>query len=123
MGSQIFYEVDVTNTGRQALTDVRVLVESDANLPESKSGKSVVDWVIPMLQPGQTVSRGIAFNVQREGELPATIKVLSGNTVLAGSKSTVFGTKPAPKLPGIDVSISFPESVTGWIKVASSDCG
>jgi len=71
----------------------------------------VVDLTIPMLQPGQTTSRGIAFSVQREGELPARIKVLSGTALLAERTSTVFGTKPAPKLPGMDVAISFPESV------------
>ncbi|MDX1925003.1 MAG: hypothetical protein SFV81_00715 [Pirellulaceae bacterium] len=112
MGKQIFYEVDVTNTGRQALTDLRVIVETAAGLPEAEKGANVVEWVIPMLQPGQTTSKGIAFSVQREGELPAKIKVLSGNSILAERSSAVFGTKPAPKMPGIDVSISFPENVT-----------
>jgi hypothetical protein len=65
-----------------------------------------------MLQPGQKTSKGIAFSIQREGELPAKIKVLSGNSILAERSSAVFGTKPAPKMPGIDVSISFPENVT-----------
>jgi uncharacterized repeat protein (TIGR01451 family) len=112
MGKQIFYEVDVTNTGRQALTDLRVIVETAAGLPEAEKGANVVEWVITMLQPGQKTSKGIAFSVQREGELPAKIKVLSGNSILAERSSAVFGTKPAPKMPGIDVSISFPENVT-----------
>ncbi len=112
IGSQKIYEIDVTNTGRQTLTDLKVVIESAPGLPEAEGGKLLVDWVIAMLQPGQTVSRGIAFSVQREGQLPVSLKVLSGSTVIATQASTVFGTPAAEKVPGIDVSVSFPESVT-----------
>lgn len=112
MGKQINYEIDVTNTGRQTLTDLKVVVDTDRGLPEAERGVNAVDWTIPMLQPGQTTSRGIAFNVQSEGKFDARLKVLSGTAVLAERMSTVFGTRPAPKTPGIDASISFPESVS-----------
>ncbi len=112
MGSVINYEIDVTNTGRQALTDLKMVVEMSDGLTEVETGNTTREFAIPMLQPGQTGSRGVAFNVQRVASMPVRVKILAGNALLAERTSTVFGTEPAPKLPGIDVSVSFPESVT-----------
>ena len=111
LGNKINYDIDVTNTGRQTLTDLKLVIESVAGLPEAEKGATAVEMSIPMLQPGQTTSQGIAFSVQREGELAARIKVLSGSAVLAERASTVFGIPAKPKLPGIDVTIDFPDSV------------
>ncbi len=111
-GSRINFDIDVTNTGRQTLTDLAIVIETDPGLPEVEKGANRVEQRIPMLQPGQTTSPGIAFNIQREGELKARIKVISGAAVLAEREATVFGTPVKPKRPGLDVSIEFPETVT-----------
>ncbi len=112
-GSRINYEIDVTNTGRQTLTDLLLLIETDPGLVEAEQGANRVEQRIAILQPGQSTNGlGVGFNIQREGELRARIRVISGNAVLAERESTVFGTPVKPKQPGIDVSIEFPETVT-----------
>jgi hypothetical protein len=111
VGNRIEYAIAITNTGRQTLTDLKLLIESANGLPEAGSGTNSVENSVPMLQPGQTSNLGVVFNVQSVGEFPARIKVLSGAAILAERTSTVFGTPAKPKLPGIDVTISFPESV------------
>lgn len=112
IGSRINFDIDVTNTGRQTLTDLTLLIDTDPGLPEIEKGANRVEQRIPMLQPGQTTSPGVAFNIQREGELKARIRVLSGAAVLAEREATVFGTPVKPKRPGVDVTIEFPETVT-----------
>ncbi len=111
-GSRINFDIDVTNTGRQTLTDLVLMIETEAGLPEAEKGANAVEQRLSMLQPGQTINSGVAFNIQREGALKARIKILSGNSVLAEREATVFGTPIKPKRPGIDVSIEFPEAVT-----------
>ncbi len=111
-GSRINFDIDVTNTGRQTLTDLVLMIETDAGLPEAEKGANAVEQRLSMLQPGQTINSGVAFNIQREGALKARIKILSGNSVLAEREATVFGTPIKPKRPGVDVSIEFPEAVT-----------
>ena len=111
-GSRINFDIDVTNTGRQTLTDLKLMIETDAGLPEAEKGANAVEQRISMLQPGQTINSAVAFNIQREGAMKARIKILSGNSVLAEREATVFGTPIKPKQPGIDVSIEFPEAIT-----------
>ncbi|MCR9296923.1 MAG: hypothetical protein NXI32_29790, partial [bacterium] len=111
IGQSVLYEIDVTNTGRQTLTDLRLAIESDPGLPEASQGENRVEQTIPLLQPGEKRSLGINFRVQQTGQLNVRLQASSGQTVLAEKVASIRGLEPRPKEPRIEVSIQFPESV------------
>ncbi len=111
VGNVVQYEIDITNNGRQTLTDLQLLIETDPGLPEAYQATNRVEQTIAMLQPGQTRSLGVAFRVQQEGQLGARLQVLSGTQVLAEKSTSIRGLPPKPKQPNIGISIDFPETV------------
>jgi uncharacterized repeat protein (TIGR01451 family) len=111
VGQTVLYEIDVTNVGRQTLTDLTVAIESDSGLPESSQGENRVEQTIPILQPGETRSIGISFRVQQTGQLGARLRVSSGQTILAERSTSIRGLEPRPRQPSIGVSIQFPQEI------------
>lgn len=111
LGETIEYEIDVENTGRQTLTDLRLRVETDAGLPEAVGGQNVVERVIPVLQPGESTPVGITFRVQQEGQLAARLQVLSGDQVLSEKTTSIRGLPARQKQPDIGVTVEFPDTV------------
>jgi uncharacterized repeat protein (TIGR01451 family) len=111
VGNVVEYGIDITNTGRQTLTDLTLTIESAPGLPEAYKGVNKVEQSIPMLQPGSTASKGIAFRVQQEGQQAAKLTVRSGSTILAEKQTSILGLPPRPKKPEIGVSIEFPQSL------------
>lgn len=110
-GEVINYQIDVTNTSRQALSNLILEVESTPGLPEAYQGENRVEQKISMLQPGETSSIGVTFRVQQQGQLQATLRVKAGENVLAEKTRAIRGLPPAPKQPNIGVSIQFPETI------------
>lgn len=111
VGQSVQYEIVVTNNGRQTLTDVRLLIESEPGLPEAFKGQNRVEQTLPLLQPGESRTIGVQFIVQQVGQLAAKLTVSSGNAVLAERSTSILGQTPRPKQPNIGVSIQFPESI------------
>lgn len=111
IGETVQYEIDITNSGRQTLTDLKVLVESDPGLSEIYQSTNRVEQVISVLPPGATRSIGIAFRVQQEGQLGTRLTVSSGNNVLAEKSASILGLARRPKQPDIGVSIDFPDAL------------
>ncbi len=116
VGQTVQYEVVVTNTGRQTLTDVKLLIESDPGLPEAFKGQNRVEQTLPQLQPGESRTIGVQFVVQQVGQLAAKLTVTSGNAVLAERNTSILGEAPRPKQPDIRVSIQFPETIRAGIE-------
>ncbi len=110
VGDAIVGEIEVTNTGPTALTNVTLLVEATPGLVEPNRQKSEVELSFPFLQPNETRRVAIDLEVQREGELGATLKVIAFNTVLAQRELSVVGIRPRPKQPDIGLSVEFPSS-------------
>ncbi|HAC91245.1 MAG TPA: hypothetical protein DCF63_11550, partial [Planctomycetaceae bacterium] len=52
VGSTVQYEIDIRNTGRQTLTNLKLSVETDPGLAEATQGNTSVNQVINVLQPG-----------------------------------------------------------------------
>ncbi len=111
VGAEIQYAIDITNTGRQALAGLTLLVETDPNLPEATRGENRVQQTISILQPGETRKIGVKFRVQQTGPLNARLQVSLGDQVLAQKTATVQGREPPPKRPDVGISIEFPESI------------
>ncbi len=117
VGEQIVYEIDVVNRGRQVLVGAKLLIESDTNLdavmPEQNSTGNKVEQEIPTLQPGASFNNGISFVVRQQGKLGARLRVLSSSgAVLAERNATVVGKPPREKLPRLETSIRFNNSMT-----------
>jgi uncharacterized repeat protein (TIGR01451 family) len=112
VGQTIEYEIEVTNTGRQTLTDLRVIVESDPGLQEISQSSNRVEQRIPVLAPGQPVRFGVAFVVRQEGRLTARLRVLSvGDAVLGEREVSIIGQPPRAREPRMDLAITFPPTV------------
>lgn len=117
VGQSVRYEIDVTNTGRQTLTDLKLLIESSPGLAvaiPSAAGpryENRVEQTIAMLRPGERIPVGVQFQVQQQGQLNAQLQILSGDKVLAQESSSINGLAPRPKEPKIEVSVEFPETV------------
>lgn len=117
VGGRVEYEIDIENTGTQALSDLLLLIKAGPGLSEVSGGGSQVEQRIGILQPRETRQLGVVFNVQREGNLEAVLQVVSGaandpnRTVLAERTANILGLPPQPKRPGMEVTIAFPSTV------------
>lgn len=112
VGQVIEYEIDVTNTGPQTLTDLRLLIESDPGLPEAYQSMNKVEQPIPLLAPGQSFPIGVAFAVRQQGQLGAKLQVLTGSgAILADKSASVLGLPTAPKKPEMEIEIRFANSI------------
>ncbi len=111
IGQAVEFAIDVKNTSRQTLTDLRVAIESDPGLPESETQRNQVEKSISYLQPGSTAPLGVNFVLRQTGQQRATVKVYSGESLLAEKSVSVLGVEPRPKKPDIGLSIEFPARV------------
>jgi uncharacterized repeat protein (TIGR01451 family) len=112
VGQIVPYEIQLTNSGPQTLTNLRLKVKSDPGLVEVSSGTTEVEQTISLLQPGETRRLGIPFRIQQEGQQRVLLQILSGNatvaTTVAERTATILGLPPRPKQPQLGVDISFP---------------
>ncbi len=120
VGQLIEYGIDIKNTSRQTLTNVKVVIESDVGLPEANgvgaptvSGeRNKFDQTISYMQPGETQRLSVSFVVRQEGQLGANVRVFAGeNNLLAEKGTSILGLAPRPKKADIGVSIEFPETI------------
>ncbi len=111
VGQVVEYAIDVKSTSRQTLTDLRVVIESAPGLPEVETQRNQVEKGISYLQPGETQPLGVNFVVRQTGQLPASVRVYSGQNLLAEQRTSVLGVEPRPKKPDIGISLEFPETV------------
>lgn len=112
IGQIIAYDIDITNTSRQTLTDVKVLIESDPGLPEQEQGINKVEQAISYLQPGQTQKLRVNFIVRQEGQLAAKVRVYAGQNLLGERAASILGVPPRPKKANVGLRIDMPERVT-----------
>lgn len=108
VGETVKYEIDVTNTSRQALNNLTLKIDSTPGLTELRGGENSVEQTIDVLQPGETRSIGISFRVQQQGQQSARLQVLLGNKILAEKERSVQGLPQRQRVPDIGVSVEFP---------------
>lgn len=111
IGQLIEYAIDIRNTSRQTLTDLRVAIESDPGLPEEETGRNAVEKSISYLQPGETHAMQVNFVVRQAGQLAAKVRVYAGQNLLAERTTSVRGAEPAPKRPEVAIDIELPETI------------
>jgi uncharacterized repeat protein (TIGR01451 family) len=111
VGSTVQYEIDIRNTGRQTLTNLKLSVETDPGLAEATQGTNSVNQVISVLQPGETRSLGIPFQIRQEGQHNARLRIMSGgDSLLTERTASILGQPARPKTPNVGVEIQFPGS-------------
>ncbi|MEY4567392.1 MAG: hypothetical protein RLY14_2362 [Planctomycetota bacterium] len=93
IGKTILMEIDVRNISNRALTDVRVLVESDPGLIEVNERDNSVMQSIPVIAGGDTKPIGITFLVQRAGPLKTKVSVSSPQNAFASAEAVITGTQ------------------------------
>ncbi|MEO8268128.1 MAG: hypothetical protein ABI557_00325 [Aureliella sp.] len=111
VGQLIEYVIDIKNTSRQTLTELRVAIESDPGMPEADTGRNEVEKIISFLQPGESQPMQVNFVVRQAGQLGAKVKVYAGQNLLAERPTSVLGVQPAPKRPDVGIRVEFPESI------------
>ncbi len=111
VGGRVSHEIEITNTGTQAITDTIVKIKLSPGLAELERGVKEVQQRIGMLQPGETRTLGIDLVVQQEGQHTAVLEVLSGNTVLGERQSAILGTPAQPRRPELSVTVALQESI------------
>jgi uncharacterized repeat protein (TIGR01451 family) len=107
-GDVVTYEVDITNTGRQSLSNIKLMVKADRALVEVSQQTNEVEQVIPLLLPGERRQLHIPFRIQQEGQHRAILQVLAGNAPLVQKEGAILGLPPRPKRADIGVAIQFP---------------
>ncbi|MEM7474032.1 MAG: hypothetical protein AAF483_03510 [Planctomycetota bacterium] len=111
VGQIIEYQIVLTNTGRETLTNLQLDIQSAAGLPEYYKGKNKVQQTIGVLRPGEKVQVPVTFNVQQSGQLEANLTVSVGGRAIAQKSTSIRGLQPPPKKPDVGVSLELPERI------------
>jgi uncharacterized repeat protein (TIGR01451 family) len=118
IGSVVQYEIDIRNTGRQALANLRLLIEADPGIVEASQGVSRVEQDISLLQPGELRSLGVPFQIRQEGQQTVLLRIVTaGQQVLAERRATILGLPARPRRPEVGVNIQFPWTESGAVPV------
>ncbi len=117
VGELMYYEIDVRNTGPQALVGLLMEIETSPGWQPAEQGGNRIIQPIPMLQPGQTESRGVVLRVVQEGQHTARLRIKSGEggAVLTQEATVaVTGVPRRPRAPAMDASVRLqPQAYVG----------
>lgn len=108
LGETVMYEIDLTNTGRTTVTNLKLLVKATPGLVEVSGGSNEVEQVIPVLRPGENRKLGVPLRIQQEGQQQARLIVQSGNALIADRNAGILGLPARKRQPDIGVEIVFP---------------
>ncbi len=108
VGDIVKYEIDLANTGRSTVTNLKLLVKTTAGLVEATKLSNSVEQVIPVLRPGEKSKLEIPFRITQEGQQEASLFVQSGTAVLANPIAKILGQPQRKRQPDIGVEIVFP---------------
>lgn len=89
VGAQIQYRVEVTNSGDQALTNVRLTCRFDAGLEQVQGERSPIVMTIGELAPNEKKALGVTFLVKQAGELRTSIDATADGGQLMTQTATV----------------------------------
>jgi uncharacterized repeat protein (TIGR01451 family) len=111
VGTVVQYEIDIRNTGRQALSNLKLLIEADPAIVEASQGVSRVEQDIALMQPGETRSLGIPFQIRQEGQHSVRLRIVTpGQRTVIERTSSILGLPARPRRPEIGVNVQFPWS-------------
>ena len=99
------FNMKLTNTGNQTLSDINLILDAQPGLAHVRDGASQVTRRIGFIQPGQTLEVEAQFVVQREGEIGITATAQAINTVLGSGQAFVRGLPATMRRPSIELEL------------------
>jgi uncharacterized repeat protein (TIGR01451 family) len=105
VGDVARFNLKLTNTGNQTISDINVILDAQPGLVHVRDGANQVTRRIGFIPAGQTVEVEAQFVVQRDGELGITATAQAINTVLSTGQAFVRGLPATMKRPQIEVEL------------------
>jgi len=105
IGEPATFNIKLTNTGNQTVTDLSLLLEASPGLSHIRDGAREVTREVGYLAPGQSVDLSAQFVVEREGDLSVKATALSARQVLSAAQANVRGVAGPQRVPQVDVEM------------------
>jgi uncharacterized repeat protein (TIGR01451 family) len=114
VGREAKFQIDVTNTGTRALTNITATDTFDPGLQHLQGERSPLVRSIAQLGPGQTERFAVTFIVTRPGQQCHRLDVTAEGGHAAAARGCVTGTQPAapPPTPArLSVRVTGPRTI------------
>ena len=95
VGDEVTFEVTVTNHGAATATGLVAVSRYDVGL-RHPAAASPLERTLEDLQPGQSITFGITFRVESEGELCNTVEIFSGDALKAQTRECLTAVAAPP---------------------------
>ena len=105
VGDLATFNMKLTNTGNQTVTDLVVFLEAGPGLVHARDGAREVSRPVGYLAPGQSVDLSAQFLAEREGELTVKATARTANQVLTGSAATVRAVPGPQRVPQVELEM------------------
>jgi uncharacterized repeat protein (TIGR01451 family) len=104
LGALVQTELVVTNTGRTAINNMMVTVETDVGLQSVNQNATIVESPVGYLAPGDSRILNPAFVARRVGPLNATAIAKIGNQELARQTTSINAVAQQQRMPAIGLT-------------------
>jgi uncharacterized repeat protein (TIGR01451 family) len=105
VGDLANFNMKLTNTGNQTITDLVVFLEAGAGLTHARDGAREVSRPVGYLAPGQSADLSAQFVAEREGELTVKATARTANQILTGSAATIRAVPGTQRMPQVELDI------------------
>ncbi|MFM8572725.1 MAG: hypothetical protein ACKOAU_14120, partial [Pirellula sp.] len=105
VGDLANFNMKLTNTGNQTVTDLVVFLEAGPGLTHARDGAREVSRPVGYLAPGQSVDLSAQFIAEREGELTVKATARTANQILTGSAATVRALPGPQRVPKVELDM------------------
>lgn len=105
VGDLATFNMKLTNTGNQTITNLVVFLEAGPGLTHARDGAREVSRPVEYLAPGQSVPLSAQFLAEREGELTLKATARTANQILTGSAATIRAMPGTQRMPQVELDM------------------
>ncbi|MFM9062704.1 MAG: hypothetical protein ACKOOI_06670, partial [Pirellula sp.] len=105
VGDLATFNMKLTNTGNQTITNLVVFLEAGPGLTHARDGAREVSRPVEYLAPGQSVPLSAQFLAEREGELTVKATARTANQILTGSAATIRAVPGTQRMPQVELDM------------------
>ena len=105
VGDLATFNMKLTNTGNQTVTDLVVFLEAAEGLVHARDGAREVSRAVGYLAPGQSVDLSAQFIAEREGELTVKATARTANQILTGSAAAIRAVPSTTRVPQVELEM------------------
>lgn len=105
VGDLATFNMKLTNTGNQTITNLVVFLEAGPGLTHARDGAREVSRPVEYLAPGQSVPLSAQFLAEREGELTIKATARTANQILTGSAATIRAMPSTQRMPQVELDM------------------